>query len=275
VGIETSSLSTKVRRGPLTAPRGPGSERGQVHCPESDQLNPGSSETGERGVGLKETGTRPPARLGTPGGHNTKTGGGQHDAYRRPQRPSPTRNRCRPWRAWATSRSGICGPPAGRPARRPEQEPKATQHRVRHGLETLQHDVAELPTRSREFARDRLDQANHGDDDLAARGGQLVGRLSPRKGIPELVEQSQTTIAAPGRRGPQPVRAGPRRTTPPRRPGRGDDAPAAGRPRPGPVCALGSVLRGSGHRNGSLAPSPTWLRYRTTIRYALRRPVSV
>jgi hypothetical protein len=110
-------------------PRGPGSERGQVHCPESDQLNPGSSETGERGVGLKETGTRPPARLGTPGGHNTKTGGGQHGAYRRPQRPSPTRNRCRPWRAWATSRSGICGPPAGRPARRPEQEPKATQHR--------------------------------------------------------------------------------------------------------------------------------------------------
>jgi hypothetical protein len=69
--------------------------------------------------------------------------------------------------------------------------------------------VAELPTRSREFARDRLDQANHGDDDLAARGEQLVGRLSPRKGIPELVEQSQTTIAAPGRRGPQPVRAGP------------------------------------------------------------------
>jgi hypothetical protein len=29
-----------------------------------------------------------------------------------------------------------------------KQEPKATQHRVRHGLETLQHDVAELPTRS-------------------------------------------------------------------------------------------------------------------------------
>jgi hypothetical protein len=54
--------------------------------------------------------------------------------------------------------------------------------------------VAELPTRSQEFARDRLDQANHGDDDLAARGGQLVGRLSPRKGIPELVEQSKTTI---------------------------------------------------------------------------------
>ena len=75
-----------------------------------------------------------------------------------------------------------------------KQEPKATQHRVRHGLETLQHDAAELPTRSREFAHDRLDQANHGYDDLAARGEQLVGRLSPRKAIPELVEQSQTTI---------------------------------------------------------------------------------
>lgn len=75
-----------------------------------------------------------------------------------------------------------------------KQEPKATQPRVRHGLETLQHDVAELPPRSREFARDRLDQANHGYEDLAARSKQLVGRLSPRKGIPELVEQSQTTI---------------------------------------------------------------------------------
>jgi len=75
-----------------------------------------------------------------------------------------------------------------------KQEPKATQHRVRHGLETLQHDAAELPTRSREFAHDRLVQANHGYDDLAARGEQLVGRLSPRKAIPELVEQSQTTI---------------------------------------------------------------------------------
>jgi len=75
-----------------------------------------------------------------------------------------------------------------------KQEPKATQHRVRHGLETLQHDVGEMPTRSREFARDRLDQANHGYDDLAARGEQLVGRLSTRKATPELVEQSQTTI---------------------------------------------------------------------------------
>jgi hypothetical protein len=189
-----------------------------------------------------------------------------------PHRPE---NRCRPWRAWATSRSGICGPPAGRPARRPEQEPKATQHRVRHGLETLQHDVAELPTRSREFARDRLDQANHGDDDLAARGEPLVGRLPRGRASRNSSSSPRPRSAAPGRRGPQPVRAGPRRTTPPRRPGRGDDAPAAGRPRPGPVCALGSVLRGSGHRNGSLAPSPTWLRYRTTIRYALRRPVSV
>ena len=54
--------------------------------------------------------------------------------------------------------------------------------------------MAELPTRSREFARDRLDQANHGYDDLAARGEPLVGRLSSRKDIPELVEQSQTTI---------------------------------------------------------------------------------
>jgi len=276
VGIETSSLSTKVRRGPLTAPRGPGSERGQVHCPESDQLNPGSSETGERGAGLKETGTRPPARLGTPGGHNTKTGGGQHGAYRRPQRdPHRPENRCRPWRAWATSRSGICGPPAGRPARQPETGAVPDPAPIRHGLETLQHDVAELPTRSREFARDRLDQANHGDDDLAARGEPLVGRLPRGRASRNSSSSPRPRSAAPGRRGPQPVRAGPRRTTPPRRPGRGDDAPAAGRPRPGPVCALGSVLRGSGHRNGSLAPSPTWLRYRTTIRYALRRPVSV
>jgi len=75
-----------------------------------------------------------------------------------------------------------------------KQEPKATRQRVRHGLETLQHDVAELPTRSRDLAHDRLDQANHGYDDLAARGEQLVGRLRPQKATQELVEQSQTTI---------------------------------------------------------------------------------
>jgi len=93
-----------------------------------------------------------------------------------------------------------------------KQEPKATQHRVRHGLETLQHDVAELPSRGREFARDRLGQANHGYDDLAARGEQLVGRLSPRKPTQELVEQSQTTIRR-ARATRATARAGAERTT--------------------------------------------------------------
>ena len=79
-----------------------------------------------------------------------------------------------------------------------KQKPKATQHRVRHGLETLQHDAAELPTR---VCPRLCGQANHGYDDHAAR------RAARRPALPS-EGHSGTRRAIPDHDPPRPGDAG-------------------------------------------------------------------
>jgi hypothetical protein len=98
-----------------------------------------------------------------------------------------------------------------------KQEPKATQHRVRHGLETLQHDLAELPTRSGSLpATGWIRPTTATTTSPPARAARRPG--SPRgRPLRNSSSNPRPRSAAPGRRGPQPARAGPRRTSPPSR----------------------------------------------------------